>query len=45
MADPPERKQPTRPKRGKPLDIPVPKRSDVLRDLAKVARGRKAPKG
>lgn len=36
--------QPTQPKKGKPAEVPVPKRSDVLRDLSKVAKGRKAPK-
>src|SRR4051794_11514934 len=36
-------KQKTRPKRGRPVEIPVPKREDVLRDLAKVARPRKPP--
>lgn len=44
MADRPEPKQDTQPKKGKPVEIPVPKRSDVLRDLSKVTRGRKAPK-
>lgn len=34
----PEPKQKTRPKRGKPAEIPVPKRDDVMRDLAKVAQ-------
>lgn len=38
-----EPKQPTRPKKGKPAEIPVPKRADVLRDLGKVAKGRKRP--
>jgi hypothetical protein len=38
MADRSEPKQDTRPKKGKPVEIPVPKRSDVLRDLGKVAR-------
>jgi hypothetical protein len=28
--------QPTKPKQGKPVEIPVPKRADVLRDLKKV---------
>jgi hypothetical protein len=31
-------KQKTRPKKGKPIEIPVPKRDDVLRDLEKVAQ-------
>ena len=29
--------QPTQPKTGEPVEIPVPKREDVLRDLKKVA--------
>jgi hypothetical protein len=33
-------KQKTQPKRGKPAEIPVPKRRDVMRDLGKVARKR-----
>jgi hypothetical protein len=39
--EPQEPKQETRPKRGKPAEIPVPTREDVLRDLGKVAKGRK----
>ncbi len=35
--------QETQPKRGKPVRIPVPKRQDVFRDLAKVAKARKRP--
>lgn len=33
-----ERTQKTQPKKGKPAEIPVPKREDVMRDLAKLAR-------
>jgi hypothetical protein len=33
--------QQTQPKKGKPATIPVPKREDVFRDLAKVAKPRK----
>jgi hypothetical protein len=33
--------QRTQPKKGKPAEIPVPKREDVLRDLKKVARPKK----
>jgi hypothetical protein len=33
--------QKTRPKKGKPVEIPVPKRADVLRDLTKAARPEK----
>lgn len=32
--------QPTQPKKGKPIQIPVPKREDVLRNLRKVAKPR-----
>jgi hypothetical protein len=39
MAD--ERKQPTQPKKGKPVTIPVPKREDVLRDLKKIAKAKR----
>jgi hypothetical protein len=45
MAEREEPKQDTQPKKGEPAQIPVPKRSDVLRDLGKVARGSKRPKG
>lgn len=34
-----EPKQKTQPAKGKPVEIPVPKRKDVLRDLEKVAGG------
>jgi hypothetical protein len=37
-AQEPTKTQLTRPKRGKPAEIPVPKREDVLRDLKKVAK-------
>jgi hypothetical protein len=33
--------QKTQPKKGKPVEIPVPKREDVLRDLKKVAKSPK----
>jgi hypothetical protein len=33
-----ERKQQTRPKKGKPVDIPVPKRKDFERLLEKAAK-------
>jgi hypothetical protein len=29
--------QPTQPAKGEPVEIPVPKKADVLRDLKKVA--------
>lgn len=32
-----EEGQLTKPKKGKPVEIPVPKRADVLHDLAKAA--------
>ena len=35
--------QPTRPKKGRPVEIPVPKRGDVMADLAKVAPPVKPP--
>jgi hypothetical protein len=35
--------QKTRPKKGKPIEIPVPKREDVLRDLAKASKPRRPP--
>ena len=35
--------QPTQPKKGEPVEIPVPKRGDVLGDLAKVAPPVKRP--
>jgi hypothetical protein len=36
-----ERRQKTRPKKGKPIEIPIPKRRDVLRDLDKLAQPEK----
>lgn len=33
-----EPKQKTRPKKGEPVEIPVPKKRDVMRSLRKVAR-------
>jgi hypothetical protein len=36
-----ERIQKTRPKKGKPVEIPIPSRDRVLRDLAKVAKPEK----
>jgi hypothetical protein len=36
MSEPP--KQKTQPKRGKPAEIPVPQREQVMRDLRKIAR-------
>ena len=38
-----EPKQKTRPKRGKPAEIPIPTRDRVLRDLAEVAKPDKDP--
>jgi hypothetical protein len=32
-----ERTQETQPKKGKPVEIPVPTREEIMRDLAKVA--------
>ena len=43
MAKDQEPKQKTRPKKGKPIEIPVPKRRDVLRDLDKLAQPEKRP--
>ena len=37
MARPDPNRQKTRPKKGKPFDIPIPTREEVMRDLAKVA--------
>ena len=37
--------QETKPKRGKPALIPVPKREDVLRNLRKVARPKPSDAG
>jgi hypothetical protein len=42
MAD--EKREPTQktqPKKGRPVEIPVPKRGDVMRALRKVARPKK----
>jgi hypothetical protein len=36
-----ERTQKTRPKKGKPIEIPIPKRRDVLRDLDKLTQPEK----
>lgn len=33
--------QPTQPKKGKPVEIPVPKRGEVERDLLKIAKPKK----
>lgn len=33
--------QKTQPKKGKPVDIPVPKREEVVANLARIAKGRK----
>lgn len=41
MADSKRPTQQTRPKKGKPIEIPVPKRSEVERLLAKAAKPRK----
>ncbi len=38
---PDEPTQPTQPKKGDPVDIPVPTRDEVFGDLAKVAKPRK----
>jgi hypothetical protein len=43
MADERKPTQKTRPKKGKPIEIPVPKRRDVLRDLDKLAQPEKRP--
>jgi hypothetical protein len=43
-----ERTQKTRPKKGKPIEIPVPKREDFERLLKKAAKGsakNRPPKG
>jgi len=34
----PGKSQQTQPKKGKPVEIPVPKRGDVFRDLKKAAK-------
>ncbi len=39
--DKPKATQQTQPKKGKPVEIPVPKRGDVMRALRKVARPKK----
>jgi hypothetical protein len=38
-----EKTQKTRPKKGEPIEIPIPKRRDVLRDLDKLTRDEKQP--
>lgn len=38
MADQQPRKQPTQPKKGEPIEIPVPKRSAIDKLLKKAAR-------
>jgi hypothetical protein len=40
--DKPERRQMTQPKKGKPIDIPVPKRDEIDRLLKKASKPRKA---
>lgn len=37
MTDKPQRKQKTRPKKGEPIEIPVPKRKDVMGVLKRAA--------
>jgi hypothetical protein len=38
--------QDTQPKKGEPVEVPIPTREEVFRDLGKVAKPRKnAPKG
>ena len=37
------RKQKTQPKKGKPVEIPVPKRGDIDRLLKRAAKDRKKP--
>jgi len=44
MNEPPAPKQPTRPVRGKPVEIPIPTREAVIRDLMKVAPPVEQPK-
>jgi len=44
MADEQEPTQPTQPAEGEPVEIPVPTREQVLRDLEKVARPPKRQK-
>ena len=36
--------QKTHPKKGEPIEIPIPTREEVFRDLGKVAKPRKPPK-
>lgn len=38
MPEEPEETQPTTPAEGEPVEIPIPTREEVLRDLAKVAK-------
>jgi hypothetical protein len=38
-----ERKQKTRPKKGKPIEIPVPKRRDVMDALDKATKPERKP--
>lgn len=33
--------QETKPKKGKPAEIPIPRKRDVLRDLTKIARSKR----
>ncbi len=40
MFDDKRPKQKTKPKKGKPVEIPVPKKGDVQRDLLKIAQPR-----
>lgn len=42
MTEKKQRKQKTKPKKGKPVEIPVPKRGDVERDLLKIAKPKKS---
>lgn len=35
--------QPTQPEEGDPLEIPIPTREEVFRDLGKIAKPRKPP--
>ena len=35
--------QKTQPKKGEPIEIPIPTREEVFRDLEKVAKPRKPP--
>ena len=38
MGDDKQETQPTQPAEGEPVEIPVPERDDVMRDLRKMAR-------